>query len=70
MMLASLHLFEDTEARGAAENMALDEALFLQVTSPVMRSGLRFRLATSRPGDWLLNALRNETPYADGQGEE
>ena len=38
MKLASLHLFEDTEARGAAENMALDEALFLQVTFPVMRS--------------------------------
>ena len=38
MKLASLHLFEDTEARGAAENMALDEALFLQATFPVMRS--------------------------------
>jgi lipoyl(octanoyl) transferase len=37
MKLASLHLFEDTEARGAAENMALDEALFLQATFPVMR---------------------------------
>src|SRR4029077_20752875 len=38
MKLASLHLFEDTEARGAAENMALDEALFLQATFPVIRS--------------------------------
>jgi len=38
MKLASLHLFEDTQARGAAENMALDEALFLQATFPLMRS--------------------------------
>ena len=38
MKLASLHLFEDIEPRGAAENMALDEALFLQATFPLMRS--------------------------------
>jgi len=38
MKLASLHLFKDTEPRAAAENMALDEALFLQATFPVMRS--------------------------------
>jgi lipoate-protein ligase A len=38
MKLANLHLYDDREARSAAENMALDEALFLQTTLPVMRS--------------------------------
>jgi lipoyl(octanoyl) transferase len=38
MKLKNLHLFDDTGARSAAENMALDEALFLRGTLPVMRS--------------------------------
>jgi lipoate-protein ligase A len=47
MKLANLHFFGDTEARSAAENMALDEALFLQSTFPVIRSYGWIRSAVS-----------------------
>ena len=47
MKLANLHFFDDTKARSAAENMALDEALFLQSTFPVIRSYGWIRSAVS-----------------------
>ena len=47
MKLANLSFFADAEARGAAENMALDEAIFLRATFPVMRSFRWIRPAVS-----------------------
>jgi lipoyl(octanoyl) transferase len=38
MKLSNLRFFSDADARSAAENMALDEALFLQTSFPIMRS--------------------------------
>jgi lipoate-protein ligase A len=47
MKLKDLHLFDDTKARSGAENMALDEALFLQTAFPVMRCYRWIRAAVS-----------------------
>jgi lipoate-protein ligase A len=47
MKLDNLSFFADAEARSAAENMALDEAIFLQATFPVMRSYRWIRPAVS-----------------------
>ena len=46
MKLRNLHLLDDG-ARSAAENMALDEALFLQMTLPIMRTYGWIRSAVS-----------------------
>ena len=47
MKLTNLSYFADAEARSAAENMALDEAIFLQASFPVMRSFRWIRPAVS-----------------------
>jgi lipoyl(octanoyl) transferase len=47
MKLFNLSFFADAEARSAAENMALDEAIFLHTTYPVMRSFRWIRPAVS-----------------------
>jgi lipoate-protein ligase A len=47
MKLANLSFFADPEARSAAENMALDEAIFVQATFPVLRSFRWIRPAVS-----------------------
>jgi lipoate-protein ligase A len=47
MKLTSLYFFDDAEPRSAAQNMALDEALFLHTTLPVIRSYRWVRPAVS-----------------------
>ena len=47
MKLDNLSCFADADARSAAENMALDEAIFLRATLPVMRSFRWIRPAVS-----------------------
>jgi lipoate-protein ligase A len=66
MRLSNLLIFDDTEARSAAENMALDEALFLQTTLPVIRSYRWIRSALSfgyfTPWKSVAEYLRGRDP--------
>jgi lipoate-protein ligase A len=66
MKLRNLQIFHDTEPRSAAENMALDEALFLQTMLPVIRSYRWIRSALSfgyfTPWKSVAEYLRGRDP--------